>query len=79
MVSSQVRRSQVALAVERGHSDRRACKLIGIASSVRGYRPVRAERDAPVIAVMKRPAQQYPRYVYCRIRIFLKREGRAMS
>ena len=79
MVSSQVRRSQVALAVERGHSERRACELIGIARSVRGYRPVRAERDAPVIAVMKRLAQQYPRYGYRRIRIFLKREGHAMS
>lgn len=78
-MSSQVRRSQVALAVERGHSERRACELIGIARSVRGYRPVRAERDAPVIAVMKRLALQYPRYGYRRIRIFLKREGHAMS
>ena len=43
------------------------------------YRPLRAERDAPVIAVMKRLAQQYPRYGYRRIRIFLTREGYPMS
>jgi putative transposase len=46
---------------------------------VHSYRPVRAERDAPVVAVMKRLAQQYPRYGYRRIRIFLKHEGHAMS
>jgi putative transposase len=79
VVSSQVRRSQVALAVARGHSERRACELLGIARSVRGYRPVRAERDAPVFALMKRLAQQFPRYGYRRIRIFLKREGHVVS
>jgi putative transposase len=43
------------------------------------YRPLRAEQDAPVIAAMKRLAQQYPRYGYRRIRIFLQREGHNMS
>lgn len=43
------------------------------------YRPLRAEHDAPVIAAMKRLAQQYPRYGYRRIRIFLQREGYNMS
>ena len=36
-------------------------------------------RDAPVISAMCRLAQQYPRYGYRRIRIFLKREGHEMS
>lgn len=36
-------------------------------------------RDAPVLSAMCRLAQQYPRYGYRRIRIFLKREGHEMS
>ena len=79
MVSSQARRAQVAFAIERGHSKRRACELIGVARSALDYRSVRKERDTPVIEAMKRLARQYPRYGYRRIRIFLKREGHAMS
>ena len=79
MVSSQARREQVAFAIERGHSQRQACELIGTSRSALTYRPVRPERDAPVIAAMKRLAQHYPRYGYRRIRIFLMREGHAMS
>jgi putative transposase len=40
---------------------------------------VRSERDAPLLAAMKRLAEQYPRYGYRRIRIFLRREGLRMS
>lgn len=79
MVSSQARREQVALACERGHSKRRACELMEVARSGLGYRSVRTERDAPTVAAMKRLAAQYPRYGYRRIRVFLRREGHAMS
>jgi putative transposase len=47
--------------------------------SMLNYRSVRAERDAPVIAAMRRIAARYPRYGYRRIRIFLHREGHAMG
>ena len=63
----------------RGHSKRQACELIGTSRSTLAYRSIRAERDAPMIAAMKRLALQYPRYGYRRIRIFLKREGHTMS
>ncbi len=79
MVSSQAKREQVAFAITRGHSKRQACELIGTSRSALAYRSVRAERDAPVLAAMKRLALQYPRYGYRRIRIFLKREGHTMS
>lgn len=79
MVSSQARREQVALACERGHSKRRACELMEIARSALTYRSVRTERDAPTLEAMKRLAAQYPRYGYRRIRVFLRREGHAMS
>jgi len=74
-----VRREQVALACERGLSKRRACELLEIARSGLSYQPVRAERDAPVVAAMRRLAAQYPRYGYRRIRVFLRREGHPMS
>ena len=37
MVSSQVRRERLALAVERGHSQRRAYELMQISETVLGY------------------------------------------
>ena len=47
MVSSQARRDQVALAMERGHSQRQACELIELPRSILQYRSVRIERDTP--------------------------------
>ena len=79
MVSSQARRDQVALAMERGHSQRQACELIEMPRSMLRYRAVRAERDAPALDAMRRIAATYPRYGYRRVRIFLGREGHAMG
>ena len=79
MVSSQARRDQVALAMERGHSQRQACELMELPRSILNYRSVRAERDAPALDAMRRIAATYPRYGYRRVRIFLRREGHAMG
>jgi putative transposase len=79
VVSPQARREQVALIVERGHSARRACGLIGVARSMMGYQSILEEKDAPVISAMRRLAGQYPRYGYRRIRIFLGRDGHSMG
>jgi putative transposase len=79
MVSSQARRDQVALAMERGHSQRQACERIELPRSILKYRSPRADRDAPALDAMRRIAAIYPRYGYRRIRIFLRREGHAMS
>jgi putative transposase len=38
-----------------------------------------AKKDAPAVAVMQQLAAQYPRYGYRRIRVFLGRQGHAMS
>lgn len=62
-----------------GHSSRQACGLLGVARSTLGYCPIRAEKDAPVIAAMRALSARYPRYGYRRIRIFLAREGYPMS
>ena len=79
MVNSQAQRDQVALAMERGHSQRQACELMELPRSILNYRSVRAERDAPALDAMRRIAATYPRYGYRRVRIFLRREGHPMS
>ncbi len=79
MVGARVRRQQVAYARSRGLSGRRACALLSVARSTLGYASRLALRDAPVVAAMRSLADQYPRYGYRRIRIFLRRAGYAMS
>ena len=79
MVSVPVRREQVAYAGRRGLSQRRSCTLLGVARSALGYRSTKAEKDAPVLVPMAALGAQYPRFGYRRIRIFLDREGHAMS
>ncbi|MEP6918907.1 MAG: IS3 family transposase [Acidobacteriota bacterium] len=79
MVGARVRRQQVAYAVGRGLSCRRACALLSVARSTLGYTSRLEVRDAPAVAVMRDLAGQYPRYGYRRIQIFLKRAGHEMS
>lgn len=79
MVSLQARREQVGLLIERGIPQRRACRLTGVARSALSYESRLNAKDAPVIEAMQRLSGQYPRYGYRRIRIFLDREGHAMS
>lgn len=79
MVSLPARRQQVAFLVDRGISQRRACRLIGVARSALDYGSRLEAKDAPVMEAMKRLAAQYPRYGYRRIRVFLARKGYSMS
>ena len=79
MVGARVRRLQVAYARTRGLSSRRACALLSVARSTLGYTSRLAVRDAPVVAAMRTLAAQYPRYGYRKIRIFLDRQGHALS
>jgi putative transposase len=53
--------------------------MLSVARSTLRYRSRLAERDATVARRMRELAEQYPRYGYRRIRIFLGREGHAMS
>ena len=79
MVGPQGRREQCAYACARGIPKRRACGPIGMARSTLSYQLRQPAKDAPVIAAMRRLSSQCPRYGYRRIRIFLRREGMAMS
>ena len=79
MVSVPARREQVTYATRRGVSQRRACTLMKVSRSALGYRSRLTVKDAPVLARMAALSGQYPRYGYRRIRIFLDRDGHAMS
>lgn len=79
MVGAPARRQQVAYARGRGLSCRRACALLAVARSSLRYQSRLAERDAPVVRRMRELSSQYPRYGYRRMRVFLGREGHAMS
>jgi len=60
-VNPQARREQVALACERGLTERRACGLIGLTRFSLSYTLGQPVKDAPVIAAMKSLPAQYPR------------------
>ena len=78
-MSLQARRDQVGFLIDRGITQRRACRLIGVSRSGMSYESRIHAKDVPVIEAMKRLSAQYPRYGYRRIRIFLAREGHVMS
>ena len=79
MVSACARRQQVAYASTRGLSQRRACALLRTARSGLGYESSKVTKDRPAVERMVELARQYPRYGYRRIRVFLGRDGHAMS
>ena len=79
MVGARVRREQIAYLVSRGRSQRRACALLSVARSTATYISRLAAKDAPVLAVMRELALQYPRFGYRRIHVFLARRGHRMS
>jgi putative transposase len=79
MVGAPARRRQVAYLQQGGLSIRRACALMSVARSTLRYQSRIAQRDAPVVAVMRELAAQYPRYGYRRIQVFLRRRGHPMS
>jgi putative transposase len=79
VVSPQARREQVALACERGLSERRACGLLKVGRSTLSYELQLPAKDRPVIEAMKALSALYPRYGYRRIRIFLQRQGHRLG
>jgi putative transposase len=79
VVSLPTRRQQVELLIDRGISQRRTCRLIGVARSALKYVSTLQAKDVPALDAMKRLSGMYPRYGYRRIRIFLGREEHSMS
>ena len=66
------------LMTEKGLSERRACRIVGLSRSVQQYRPVPKD-DAAVVARMKDLASANRRYGYRRLHAMLRREGLAIN
>src|SRR5262249_46793273 len=58
MVGARVRRQQVAYALGRGLSSRRACALLSVARSTLGYQSRLVVKDAPALTRMRELAGQ---------------------
>ena len=59
---------------EMGLSERRACRIVGLARSVQQYRPLPKD-GAAAIKRMKELASENRRYGYLRLHAMLRREG----
>lgn len=79
MVGAPARRQQVAFALKRGLSQRRACALLSTSRSTLYYESRMEARDGPLIKAMSDLAGLYPRYGYRRIQVFMEREGHIMG
>lgn len=76
MVKPTARKQLVGYLQERYRlSLRRACRVIPISRKSMGYKPVRPQRDAALVAGLKRLGEQYPRYGYLFLHELLKSEG----
>lgn len=75
MVGVQDRKEQAKFAISLGLGQRRACTLLNISRSTLYYNLKMPEKDKLIIEVMQGLSNQYPRYGYRRIYIFLQREG----
>jgi putative transposase len=79
MVGAPARRQQVAFAQKRGLSQRRACALYSTSRSTLRYVSRLEARDEPLLAVMTRLAEEFPRFGYRRIQILMERQGYVMG
>ncbi|MBL3585875.1 IS3 family transposase, partial [Rhodovulum sulfidophilum] len=68
------RRAVGFLMIERGFSERRACRIVGLARSVQQYQPLPKD-DQAAIKRMKELASENRRYGYLRLHAMLRREG----
>jgi putative transposase len=73
-VSAQAKRAQIAYAVHRGRSVRRACALLGVARSALGYESRIAARNEAVVTRLREIAEAHPRWGYRRAWAVLRRE-----
>ncbi|MDJ0820302.1 MAG: IS3 family transposase [Paracoccaceae bacterium] len=75
LVTPMAKRKAVGYLIsEMGLSERRACRIVGLARSVQQYRPLPKD-DAAAIKRMKELASENRRYGYLRLHAMLRREG----
>ena len=74
MVIISKRREVVSFLKSRGHSERRACALVGLGRSTCAYKSRRRDRTE-LVAKLRQLASERPRYGYRRLHILLRRAG----
>ena len=79
MVGAPVRRQQVGFAQKHGVSQRRACALFSTSRSTLRYTSRLEARDGPLLVAMKQLSDQFPRFGYRRILVFMEQLGHAMG
>ncbi len=79
MVSALVRRDMVGFAVGKGLSVRRACALVRVARSARGYASRMKKKDAELGDKLRLIARTHTRYGYRRATALIKQEGMAIN
>ena len=79
MVGAPARRQQVAFAQKHGVSQRRACALFSTSRSTLQYTSRLEARDGPLLVAMKQLSDQFPRFGYRRILVFMEQLGHAMG
>ncbi len=72
MVGALVRRQQIAFALNRRLSQRRACAQLSTSRSALHYESRMEARDGPLIEAMTGLANLYPRYGNRRIQVFME-------
>lgn len=78
MVTPSVRREVVRFAKSRGHSERRACALVGLHRATCRYVRRRVD-DEVIVGRLRVLAAERPRFGYRRLHVLLKREGRIVN
>ena len=79
MVGAPVRRQQVGFAQKHGVSQRRACALFSTSRSTLRYTSRLEARDGPLLVALKQLSDQFPRFGYRRILVFMEQLGHAMG
>lgn len=59
----------------RGHSERHACRLLGVARSTHRYKARRVDADAGLVKRIHEIAAKHPRYGYRRVTTLIRRSG----
>lgn len=75
MVTTSVRREAVELFTSLGHSERRACALVGMNRSTNQYE-LRRRDDPALVARLRELAGERPRFGYRRLHVLLRRDKR---
>ena len=75
LTSDQLRQAVVHTRQKLATSERRTCRVTGVARSTQQYKPIQHDDDEALRLAVVRLAKQYGRYGHRHIHVLLRREG----